>query len=324
MSVDILTSFINSAPVDLASAWAYDSVVAMSAMASPQQLMRDQEPLLRADQNRLWLRWFLDGMVSPHLAASDPLFDTLAIYETSLKKVNELYATVEKSRREALASAITAHVDDVVKKLRATHKRDYASPATRKLLIASTLTPRCYICGFEFSQPAVDAFLKVKGSAAITVPALLDVFRPRGLVMRDLGIEIDHIVPVASGGSGQNNLRIACGWCNKYKSDKVSLYEAPFLAARTENAFLIGPHKLFELPNPFWTIRILALRGFCQHFDGCAHSAKDAEMFVTPVDWKGSPNPTNLTVRCEHHLPFKNERRQASKDIEKLWGGRKK
>lgn len=198
MSIDILTTFIENTPNDLASAWSYKDVTDLASRTLPQNVMGDQEPLLRGDQHRLWLRWFLEGMVSPHLMALDPTIGQLDILEVAMKRINSLYATIDIDRRKKLGEAVASHIYASVKTLRNATQRDFATTATRHALIASSAIPRCYICGYAFSQPAKDAFLKVKGRSHIVLPALIDVFRPHGLVERDEKIEIEHVIPVAA------------------------------------------------------------------------------------------------------------------------------
>lgn len=323
MSIETVTAFIENTPYDMASAWNYDEVLALAGRGLPtESFLRDQEPLLKGDQHRLWMRWFLEGLVSPHRIATDPTIDRLDVLESAFKRVTSLYAGIDLDRRQKLAEAVTNHIFATVSLLRAAAKRDYADLATRHALVAAASPPRCYICGYAFSREALEAFLKVRGRAPISLPPLLDVFRPRGLVERDVKIEIEHVVPVAAGGTGKANLRLACGWCNKYKSDRVSIYEAPFMPPRT-TSFHIGSHRLNELPSPFWVIRMLALRGKCQHVDGCNRTVANAELFVSLTDWTGSPNPTNLVVHCHEHDPICIDRMQSRVLVEKLWRERK-
>lgn len=285
-------------------------------------MMGDQIPLLRGDQYRLWLRWFLEGLISPQLIAIDSTQGRLEIFAAVVKRIDQLYPVIEPDRRKRLAQAITIHVLATVNTIRAKKARDYATPATKLSLLAASTTPRCYICGYAFSKEARDAFLKVKGRQPIQCPPLVDVLMPRGLVERDEGIEIEHVVPVASGGSGQANLRLACGWCNKYKSNRISIYESSFLAPLT-TAYRIGKRQLNELPVPFWVIRLLALRGKCQHLAGCNHTAKTSQLFIALSDWTGSPNPTNLMVYCEDHDPIRIDRQQSRTYVQKLWKEKK-
>lgn len=320
MSIDTVTAFIEDTSSDLASAWCYDDVLNLASRALPSEIfLGDQELLLKGDQHHLWMRWFLEGLVSPYRIAADPDWGRLEILDLAFKRVTGLYATIEHGRRKKLAEAVTNHIFETVRVLRKSAQRDHATEATRHALIAVMSPPRCYLCGYAFSKEAIDAFLKVRGRESIVLPSLIDVLRPRGLFERDLKIEIDHVVPVVAGGSGQENLRLACGWCNKHKGRRVSIYEAPFVAPRA-NVFHIGSMCLSELPSPFWVIRMLALKGHCQHIGGCDHTVKSAELFVSFGDWSGSPNPTNLRVHCREHDPIRIDRMQSRSVVEKLWG----
>lgn len=244
----------------------------------------------------------------------------LEVLQTVLRGVNRLYPAIDQPRRALLADKITDHIYAEVERLRLETKRDTAIKATRHALLAERTPPRCYICGYAFSKEVQEAFLKTPGRAAPSLPALVDVFRPR-LGLRDISIEIEHVVPVVQGGRGQDNLRLACGWCNKHKSARVSLYEASFTAPRVEG-ITIGGRELHELPNPFWVIRMLALRGFCQFQGDCGRTADDAELFVAPIDWSGSPNPTNLAIYCETHDPLAVDRMQKREDVRLVWEAR--
>jgi hypothetical protein len=322
VSIDTLTEFLEKTPSDLASAWCYNEATSLASRMVPEALLGDQAPLLRSDQYRLWLRWFLEGLISPQLVAMDSTQGKLEILSAAVKRIDQIYPSIDVDRRKRLAHAITSHVFDSVTTVRTPKARDFATPATRHILLASSPIARCYICGYPFCGDARDAFLKVKGRNPIQLPTLVDVLMPRGIVSRDVSIEIDHVVPVAAGGLGQANLRLACGWCNKYKSNRISIYESSFLAPRTTR-FRIGKYQLNELPVPFWAIRILALRGKCQHVGGCSHTAETSQLYITFADWSGSPNPTNLTVFCETHDPIRVDRKQSRTIVQKLWSDKK-
>lgn len=297
-------------------------MAAASLLGIPEIFLGDQQSILRGDQYRLWLRWFLEGLVSPIAVARDASLQRLHVYDAVLRRVSALYNTADLPRRQKLTDQITDHIFADVVRLRAATGRDQADKATRLTLIAERTPPRCYICGFAFSPRAVEAFLNVPGREQVELPKLVDIFRPR-LKTRDISIEVEHVVPVAAGGHGQDNLRLACGWCNKSKSSKVSLYEASHIPPRT-GAFNVGLHRIYELPHPFWTIRILALRGECRYHDGCGKTAKDAELFISLLDWRGSPNPMNLVVFCQKHDPIAGTRFQSTATVERLWGERKR
>lgn len=320
MSIDLDTDFFRKTPHDPASAWDYEAIKKLAGARFPDIFFGDQEPLMRADQYRLWLRWFLDGLVSPRRIAQNPALGRLDILQAVVARVKRLYPSVDTFRQGVLADEITNHLLAEVQRLRRSFARDTASSLTKRTLLQAASPPRCYICGFAFSPEAQDALLRVKGRNPVPIAGFVDVFRPR-LHKRDFGIEIEHVVPVAAGGSGQDNLKLACGWCNKHKSSRVSLYEASFTTAGTAG-FTVGTHRLFELPAPFWMIRTLALRGRCQHPAGCDATARTSELFVALTDWGGSPNPTNLSIYCSAHDPIRVERIMAAAAATRLWAER--
>ncbi|MBN9164485.1 MAG: hypothetical protein J0I07_26215 [Myxococcales bacterium] len=322
MSIDSITNFVREASFDPSSYWDYAQLERLAGLELPHDLLGDQATLLKADQHRLWLKWFLEGLASPSRIAGDSSLRRLDIFEAVLGRVTQRYPMVERHRRAALAEKITDHLEAEVDRIRLANSRDHATSATRQALISASAVPRCYICGYAFSQEAIDAFRRVKGREKVKTPLLVDVLRPRGLVERDITIEIEHVVPVAQGGSGQGNLKLACGWCNKHKSSRVSLYEAPFVAPKTL-PFVLGSHRLHELPSPFWTIRVMALRGRCQHVDDCDCTAENAELFISLADWTGSPNPTNLVVHCKDHDPIATHRMVDCASAESIWNSRR-
>ncbi|QCJ00896.1 HNH endonuclease [Agrobacterium larrymoorei] len=323
MAVDILASFIGRVSYDPASAWDEKTILELATSPFPSEMLGDKESLLRGDQHRLWLRWYLEGLISPQrIAGLNPPLDRLDVYQLIADRIKLLHADTDPHSLKPLVDNITEHLWSEVERLRLTKVRDTASIATKKALLASTSLPRCYICGYEFSNEAIDALLRVKGRSSVKLPAMVDVLQPRGLIGRDVGIEIEHVVPVASGGHGQANLRLSCGWCNRYKSSRLSLYEATFVPPQVSR-FSVGVHHLHELPHPFWTIRLLAFKKRCQHKDGCTHTAQTSEMVIALKDWKGSPNPTNLAVFCKLHDPIRLDRHQPIAEVKKIWEERR-
>jgi hypothetical protein len=322
LAIDDEILFVAGTPVGAASSWDYAAITAMSLRGVPEIFLGDQQSILRGDQHRLWLRWFLEGLISPLAVARDGGLQRLDVFAAVLKRIELLYPMVESPRRQMLTERITDHIFADVQRLRFPVPRDSADKATKLALLAERTPPRCYICGFAFSEEAQDALLRVKGRDAVRLPKLVDVLRPR-LIDRDISIEIEHVVPVAAGGHGQDNLRLACGWCNKHKSSKVSLYEASHVPPQVPG-FKVGPHEIHELPHPFWMIRTLALRGSCRYHAGCDRTARTSELFVSLLDWRGSPNPMNLTVFCQEHDPIAADRFQATARVAQLWGERRR
>ena len=320
MAIDNDITFVAKTPKGVAGSWDYDQVKEMRAV--PEMFLGTLQPMLQVDQYRLWLRWFLESLVSPLAISRDISLKRLDILRAVHRRIEAMYPTEDAHSQRELSEKITDHIHEDVERLRMNLKRDSADKRAKAALLAERTPARCYICGFPFSQAAQDKLLKKPMRDAMVPLKMVDVFRPR-VIERDISIEIEHVVPVAHGGHGRDNLRLACGWCNKYKSSKVSLYEASQIPAQVKG-FMMGPHLLHELPHPFWMIRVLALRKRCQHKSGCTHTADNAEMFVSLLDWGGSPNPMNLGIYCEDHDPMKGQRFYGAADVAKLWGERKK
>lgn len=81
---------------------------------------------------------------------------------------------------------------------------------------------RCWICGYQFTLGACQAYRRETVTQPVTLPAFVDAYAPRGRKLQDLRIEIDHVVALAGGGTYEKNNRLACGWCNRHKSSKFS------------------------------------------------------------------------------------------------------
>jgi hypothetical protein len=199
-------------------------------------------------------------------------------------------------------------------------KRVTVDHNTKRLLLdlAGKKQPRCWICGASFSNEAIDNYLYMR-NYRLPVPYFIDVLKPRGLEECDLRIEIDHVFPFSEGGAeSSDNLRLACGWCNRRKRELVSIYDVagkPLKAKRNQ----IGLHTL---PQPFWVVRLLGLVQKCEHSDGCDATAQDSELTVQLANSRGSANPANLRVVCYEHDQMREKRRQSKEKVASLWNKR--
>lgn len=321
MSIDTFTHFIKSLPTAPESKWNHDSLVGLAKCDAEEALFRDRKTLLKADQLSLWTRWFLEGIASP-LSFLDPTKTKFHIFSVVYKSIDSIYPCSDGISKRELADVITEHLHAEVSRLRAHQGRDRASAEKKRELIESSIPPRCYLCGYAFSKEALDQFLKVKGRDPIKLPDLVDIFRPRGIVDRDLTIEIEHVVPVAASGFGDENLRLACGWCNKHKGAKLSIYDAR--PSPSKATYKIAGKTLNELPEPFWGIRLLAIHPRCQHESGCSETTETSELFIALRDLEGSPNPTNIRFYCKAHDPFSTQRFISRTDAAKIWNTRKR
>ncbi|WP_308725469.1 HNH endonuclease [Metapseudomonas otitidis] len=321
MSIDKLTQTIKELPKDASSRWSEAGIICISRCEPDPIIFRGNTSLLQADQSTLWFRWFMEGLAAPESFAHDTHKTRFHVFETVFNGIDSLFSYEDKIRKQALASEISDHIYEEVELIRKNIKRDHATKEQKRELIKKHSKPHCYLCGYEFTKEAIDAFLGVKGRNPIQLPLTLDIFRPRGLVERDIKIEIEHVIPVAKGGHGFENLELACGWCNKYKGAKHSIYDAPSTTSKVN--YSIGDYSLHELPEPFWSIRMLGVAPRCQHPSGCTATTLTNEIFISLRDWNGSPNPTNLRFYCKQHDEIGPYRFMPREKIEKIWKGRK-
>jgi len=264
--------------------WSLDDLHALASQRLPDIITDRNDLILRADANSLWLKWFIEGFCSPLRYVDDVTKGEAHILVDVTNRVDEIFTHEPAPRKKIFAKQIALRVMEEVTRQR-NIKRDFATTKIKENLIAAAAIPRCWLCGYAFSKEAIGAFLKKPGTGAIQLPKLVDILRPRGLKVRDLSIEVEHVTPVASGGSGVGNLALSCGWCNRYKGAKSLIYEASFRAPRSP--YNLGGIKLHELPHPFWTIRILAVRRMCEHIGGCDAHADAHEMYIAPVNCLG-------------------------------------
>jgi 5-methylcytosine-specific restriction endonuclease McrA len=320
VSIERVIDYVRGAPTDPLSRWQSGALLASANIPPPEDLLRRHDKVMRADTYALWFRWFIEGFCNPLRYVQDETKTIVDVLADTLSRVNAFYASEPERERTSLAEVIATHVMREVTRQRHI-ARINASTAQRRDLIESVAIPRCWMCGYAFSAAAISRFLKAKPAISLKQPEFVDIFRPRGLYLRDVSIEVEHIVPVASGGGGSGNLALACGWCNKVKGARTGLYDASATAPRV--GFAIGAQDWHELPHPFWTVRLVATRRVCESVTACTADVTTAEMFIAPSDHRGSPNPSNLHVYCAAHDPYADVRYFGREAARKIWLARR-
>ena len=203
------------------------------------------------------------------------------LFEKVLGAINDRFPSNEKTRPEKLELAKVAAriISAIAEKMNTDRRRRTWNVNERHLLLdISGSPPRCWICGVAFGEKAIDNFL-FKQRQKLDLPPFVDVYKPRGLMERDLAIEVDHLLPLSSGGLDEGNLKLACGWCNRYKSAHLSVYD---VEGQPRPA---GPNSLgiTSLPQPFWVVRLLGLARSCEYVGGCNRRVDDAELTVVAI-----------------------------------------
>jgi len=295
--------------------WNSEFLDELARLQVPGGLLGGQRTLLRADIREQWARWFVESLADPRRYARERVRYP-RIFEDVYGVVQTRFPHFSKPEQMSLASVAARTLLDFVARFRESEGRQPVSLRDRlRLLDFAGDKPRCWICGATFSESAIDSF-RDRAEGRISVPLYLDVLKPRGVFPRDLLIEVDHIVPRSRGGGDDvENLALACGWCNRHKSSYSSIYDVEG-RPRTPGSKSM---QVSSLPQPFWTVRVLATVRNCQHPGGCTYSADNSAVTVAPVCENGTMNPMNLRVTCYQHDPYKSLRYHPYRAVREIW-----
>ena len=281
--------------------WSIQNLEKIAHMDIPHSFFGRQRTLLKGDIHELWVRWFIESIADPwrYLMVGSKYS---CLYKDVLREVHaSVFSDMTDPERQEIAKSIARYIFKIVKSMKASNVRKPLCDVDKVLLLElAGKPPRCWICGWEFPQIAIDNFME-RTSEKVPSPSIVDVFKPRGLKSQDLRIEVDHVLPFSHGGDTKDNLKLACGWCNRYKSSHWLIYdvEGQPIQARPNN------FGISSIPQPFWVVRLLALRRKCEHPMGCQKTVENSELTVMPIRECGALNPTNLRLTCFEHLsPF--------------------
>jgi 5-methylcytosine-specific restriction endonuclease McrA len=292
--------------------WSAASLGHLARFDVPHDMLGRRYDLLKGDINTQWVQWFTESLVDPlRFTKNDYAF----IFKEVWDAVNIRFYNKTKDEKQEIASTITKIAKRFTDAFDQTRKRSKLSLDERRLLLdISGPSPHCWICGAVFREQAIDNFIFRK-SQKIAPSGFVDILKPRGLVGRDFAIEIDHVVPFSKGGMDDDNLRLACGWCNRNKGAYTSIYGVE------GQPRIAGPNELgiTSLPQLFWIVRLLALVRKCEHPNGCDRTVENTEMTIVPINNYGALNPTNLRVVCCDHDTLGSKRLQPVRVVEALW-----
>ncbi|MBK1670052.1 hypothetical protein CKO28_18620 [Rhodovibrio sodomensis] len=306
--------FLESALSSGASTWSSASLGELARLQVPEGLLGRQKSLLRADINEQWARWFVESLADPrHYARLDASYPQ--IFADVFEVVETRFHYFSRPQKKELAASAAHILKRFVDRLQASRRRQPVPFSDKRLLLDfAGDPPRCWICGAKFAPEAVENFL-YQERHEVPLPQFIDILKPRGLSHRDVAIEIDHVVAHSHGGGEENNLALSCGWCNRHKSALSSIYDVEG-RPRTAGQNQLG---VDSLPQPFWTVRVLAVVRRCEHPEGCEQSADKANVTVVPINQKGATNPANLRVCCYDHDPYRSIRLQPVRIVRDVW-----
>ena len=316
-----ISSFLSQTDGGYNFSWSHEQLQQISTRDVPDAILTPLSHIFKADIKFLWSKWFLESLFDPKYYVRQnktvnysDIF--LNVYKVIEVKCPEISIPQKKEIASLVAKLLTERSSVEINK-----GRTYISSRVKKDLWSKySSNPRCYICGYKFSDWAIDKFLNASSITPL-LPEYVDFLKPIGITPRSMQIEVEHVIPVASGG-GLNlqssddefdNLRLACGWCNSRKGSKNSIYDQ-----HPEVDQIYHPKLgMTSIPKGFWTVRVLALQQTCEYNNGCDNNVHNSELTIAPRRVKGSMNPLNLQVTCRDHDPIKEARLIHRKFFEK-------
>jgi hypothetical protein len=309
LSFDRLSEALNAFGATIDSPWSASSLRRLAEV--PWESATDSDWLLDADFRVVFLRWLAecgqpiaDSGKPGHIQRARVLKQVMLYVDGMFPPT--LDGSLESGRRELIRALdqVAVRISESVK----SGNMHLSDLERRELLDEAGSPSRCYLCGVKFGRPAVATFLREEEPVFRATP-FVDMFYPRGLNGVDLRIEIDHVRPRARGGAhALRNLRLACGYCNRVKSDSLTVLD------RTRYGPWVSHPDLgrMKLPHPTWVIRMFAVLGECTV---CRATTESSQLVVAPVVWSSFLNPLNLRVFCVMHDPIAQERLVAAKAL---------
>lgn len=316
MEFEEIRAFLDSTTDQLESSWNINILSKIANQRVPDFVMGGRGSLLRSDIHILWTKWFIESIVDPN-----KLDESNYNYADVVKEVNSriplIFIDITNQQRRLLARYISRLLDKEFQR-RQIRKRISLSLEDKKLLwdIAGS-EPRCWICGYKFTEWAKNKFLGYPNNQNVSLPLFIDYITLHGLKERHISVEIDHIVPFSEGGQENfDNFRLACGWCNSHKSNRLSLYDVNIKPR------MVNHPKLYKqsVPHPFWIVRLLSVRKCCEHEGYCDKTIENSQLTVIFKHPNGSMNPTNLKVICSNHDPLGSNRLIHRDIVEQIHG----
>jgi len=221
--------FIEHALRDISDTWSISNIEQLAIFDVPHSVLGRSRSLLKGDVNRQWARWFVESLADPRRIAIENI-SYPHLFEEVLRSVEYTFNNSKtRPEKQQIASVAAKIILNLSKIFDVNRKRKPITKDVRRLLLdIAGSSARCWICGTIFRNQAIENFLYGR-KGKLELPLFIDVLKPRGLIERDLVIEIDHVVPFSKGGEDGSNLELACGWCNRFKSNYISIYSVFYI-----------------------------------------------------------------------------------------------
>lgn len=295
--MDGILEYIEDAFSSLDNAWDSKSINRNGSILPPEDIFLGDKNLLRNDINLQWLTWFCESICFLHDDLSTKnLHDVHSLVRRGLRNIGiNTDSSDGFSLSKIIALFVSKKLDIIYERKRETATKD----RKLELLESAGRFPKCWICNENFSDGAIELFLSSGRSGSIVLPSMIDYMMPRGLIERDLKIEIEHKIPFSKGGGDlkdNDNIALSCGWCNRHKSNFISLYDV----GRSGKYYKHRTLGDVSIPEPYWIIRKMALYRECA--DKLCTRGRKNKLFVDLVNPHGTANPFNIKIVCCDHV----------------------
>ncbi|WP_376740246.1 HNH endonuclease [Gordonia sputi] len=264
---------------------------------------------MQADVRLSWVAWFARQFIDSTRFSIDRSLTWSVAYAQCSQRLVDYFEDCPRDEIRIAARKITDIIWAEVEVERSERNRVAVSNALKEdLWLANEPGSRCYLCGREFDELAREKYLgRRTGIRDRALPTFVDFTRPIGLVPRDLDVEIDHYLPVSAGGRTElANLRLSCGWCNRIKGARSTLYQGTAYSGKVLYVKELG---YCQVPDPLWVVRVIATRGRCEYRGGCSVTLASGELFVAPRRQNTRElTPFTMGVYCKEHDQWKTAR----------------
>lgn len=281
------------------------SLVELAQQQIPIEIHGDRQTLHDADYRLLLYSWFVESICD--FEKIDENTDKARVWSWIKSGLEAHFGS-----GKADSKFVSFLTEDIYNKfvLNSKKKRKPWKIALKKELISREIRPKCWICQREFSKEAINNFINSK-KLDIKLPSTVDFMFPRGVIARDLSIEVEHIVPFSLKGGDPDdisNLALSCGWCNSSKSNSMSIY-----TVNRNGKYYCHPNLgRRSIPNRFWIVKLLMIQKNCQNC-GATPTIEENKLRPILINDKGIANVNNLKVVCGSCDNIRGERMVESK-----------
>ncbi|MCR9908578.1 HNH endonuclease [Vibrio campbellii] len=306
--MELTKAYLNKSIPIIDSLWDRDDLCSVAISQEPDNILGNNIAVLKADRSIISLSWFIESVYDYNMANES------ISYAQVFNHVRRGLSNLGFDNNDSSYMDVTLEISRLCFSYICNTSGRNRSRVTKSikldLLENCNNDPRCWICGHKFCNEAINKFLGKPHN--IQLPNSVDMYFPSGLTERDYVIEVEHKKPFSSGGADVDdlsNIALSCGFCNRHKWKFISLYDVN----RSLRGYVHPRLGVVSIPQPYWSIRLLALSERCSE-PGCTAKKSSTRLYIDKVNPIGSMTPTNMKVVCKRHRSNSGDRVVPSSD----------